>query len=1594
MKRLLLSLILSVSTFFVIQSLLGQTTLISPTGDGGFETGSTFAANSWTVVNHTTNTWQVGTAATAYAGARGAYVSNDGGTTWAYTTTVSQTSHFYRDIAVPAGESVINLSFYWKGNGESSWDRLLVYTAPTSVTPVAGTPASNSTTLTGATLVYTQASNAQSSYTQANVTLAGSLAGTTFRLIFTWQNDSSGGTSPGAAIDNIGLTSAIPPPPPANDNCANATALTVNNDYNCGSTTNGTTISATQSSETAPSCSATGVDDDVWYSFVSTGTQHQVKISGATNTTAIAIYSGACGSLIQITGACASTTSGTATLNLTGLTSLTNYYVRVYTTSTGVASNFTMCIGTPPPPPPNDDPCGAISITIAGTCAFTQYTTESATASPGIPAPGCAGSVFIDVWFKFVVPSSGAIIINTNTGVITDSGMAIYSSSDNTCNGTLTLIECDDDDSPNGTMSFISRKGLTPGATIFIRFWEYGGDNNGTFNICVADVASNDECVGAKTLSVSLSTTCTTLLTGENTIYSTSSGTACSGIADDDLWYSFVATMSTHIVTISNVTPSTTMITQAYSGTCASLTQIACNSTTNVTNLTGLTPNSTYYLRIHTSSASGTYAIYDLCITQAPDMTFTSCTVGAQNTSSVGAGAVDANIVRLDVTVTGLNNPLSATSFTCNTNGSTIPVTNNISTAKVYYTGTSSTFTTTTLVGSVAIAADGSFTITGTQTLTGGTSNTTNYFWLAYDLLCTATNAQVLDGEFNSVTIGGTPQVPTAQNISGTRSITALASYDTNADGNWSSAGTWKCGIPPNPCTIPINVNHNVVLNVDHVQNANFTLAASKTLTISTNTLTINPTTATVTSTFNGTVNVSGSGTLTTGSSLPSTYTANATVASTGSLNISGGTVNIGTAVSTNSSNLTVSGAMTLSGTGTFNAGPANGYTRLTSINGSLNMSGGTFEQNGTLTFGSSSSWTMNGGILNIDPNGGTSATSASSSGALYMQSPTINVTGGTINFKDPMYSSTASSARTISYSTTGLDVAIGTGCTINIGTNTGGNHSNSGSNGFYIECNTSTGTIELGTVIVNGGLYTATNSRHASTYTSSGYITKIKNLTVNSGSEFVVNSTVLAVTGNVVNNGLMTVTSATVDNGLAFVGDAQYSGGVILSNGSNAQSLSGTGFFRKATADPVPGSQSGNLCSAFSVWQTAGGAGVTLNMPLTITAALRLNGGQTITSSSNFMALGTSGTLLGTLYTNSSTAPTNIQNANVGGWVNGPFKRWFSGNTTDASQQGILPVGSSTVPQYAQVVFTTTPGSGTLTSYFTGGAPGDTGLPLTDGTGTDPYCNPGAVSSTGFVTITPGDGLGTGTYTSRFNVTNYSGITTLATARVLKRPTGGGNWTLDGTYVAGANNLISRTGMSGFSEFAAVQGSNISLPLELLSFKGYADKTVNVLEWATATEINTDKFIIERSADGENWSEIASAKAVGNSLSKHVYSINDPQPYAKSYYRLITVDMDGKTQLSHVIVIERSRKGFTINSVSPNPNNGNFAVTFNSIGSGKTNLVVVNSLGLKVYSKSVDTKAGTNNEFLGIDNLTDGIYTLILEQNGQIVTQRIAINK
>lgn len=204
--------------FALGQTVKSQTTIISPTGDGGFETGDgSFAANGWTVVNGSvTNQWYTGAVPTGFTG-NAAYISGNSGAAWTYTNGSISVAHFYRDVIIPAGETNVTLSFDWNARGESGfWDALLVGLCPTSVTPQATTTSLGTGLPADIVNIGQFWTNAATATQNAVINIPSGALGNcsapvTVRLVFTWKNDGGGGSSPPAGVDNISLTSSVPP---------------------------------------------------------------------------------------------------------------------------------------------------------------------------------------------------------------------------------------------------------------------------------------------------------------------------------------------------------------------------------------------------------------------------------------------------------------------------------------------------------------------------------------------------------------------------------------------------------------------------------------------------------------------------------------------------------------------------------------------------------------------------------------------------------------------------------------------------------------------------------------------------------------------------------------------------------------------------------------------------------------------------------------------------------------------------------------------------------------------------------------------------------------------------------------------------------------------------------------------------------------------------------------------------------------------------------------------------------------------------------------------------------------------------------------
>ncbi|MET3037316.1 T9SS type A sorting domain-containing protein [Chryseobacterium sp. NRRL B-14859] len=267
--------------------------------------------------------------------------------------------------------------------------------------------------------------------TTVNTPLTGLTPGQTYYVRV--YNSSTNGTS--LYANNFNICIGTPPPPPVNDDCANATSLTVSSNDNFVNPINATTVSATQSSGvTAPTCSTSGVNDDVWYTFTATSSTHLVHVLYTDNATTTQVYSGTCGALTALT--CFDGNYGNSNVLLQNLTVGDTYYVRVFSSSSTATttSNFQIAVTTPSAV--TNDTCDTAT---AIACNGTVQGVNALATDDTLPSSSCGSTgstaTYKGVWYTVTATENGPITIDA-CGTQYDAYLRVYTG---TC-GSLTCV--------------------------------------------------------------------------------------------------------------------------------------------------------------------------------------------------------------------------------------------------------------------------------------------------------------------------------------------------------------------------------------------------------------------------------------------------------------------------------------------------------------------------------------------------------------------------------------------------------------------------------------------------------------------------------------------------------------------------------------------------------------------------------------------------------------------------------------------------------------------------------------------------------------------------------------------------------------------------------------------------------------------------------------------------------------------------------------------------------------------------------------------------------------------------------------------------
>ena len=204
-------------------------------------------------------------------------------------------------------------------------------------------------------------------------------------------------------------------------------------------------------------------------------------------------------------------------------------------------------------------------------------------------------------------------------------------------------------------------------------------------------------------------------------------------------------------------------------------------------------------------------------------------------------------------------------------------------------------------------------------------------------------------------------------------------------------------------------------------------------------------------------------------------------------------------------------------------------------------------------------------------------------------------------------------------------------------------------------------------------------------------------------------------------------------------------------------------------------------------------------------------------------------------------------------------------------------------------------------------------------------------------------------------------------------------------------------SGNIGVDDFATSSITVIAapLPLNLLSFNASLLNCKAALNWITESEINSDRFEIERNeisnANG-GWTKVGEVTAKGT-LAKSTYKYFDETLDARSvklFYRLKIIDKDGSFKYSEILSLFFNCKSTQV-SIFPNPvRNGKVNVTLSG-ATGITQSVLTSAAGQQVLKATLIN--GMNS--INVSSIADGVYYLhIKEANGADKKVKLLIQK
>lgn len=196
------------------------------------------------------------------------------------------------------------------------------------------------------------------------------------------------------------------------------------------------------------------------------------------------------------------------------------------------------------------------------------------------------------------------------------------------------------------------------------------------------------------------------------------------------------------------------------------------------------------------------------------------------------------------------------------------------------------------------------------------------------------------------------------------------------------------------------------------------------------------------------------------------------------------------------------------------------------------------------------------------------------------------------------------------------------------------------------------------------------------------------------------------------------------------------------------------------------------------------------------------------------------------------------------------------------------------------------------------------------------------------------------------------------------------------------------------FSALSYEVDSTEDSSIDFLALEATLSSKIVHFKWEVDAESKGDYFIVEKSVDQENWTEVKRVESRGSYSERHTYEISEINfaEGAKEYFRILRVDEYGVvSEMDRVNINQPILTNLLLIPVVHKVNK-EITVSFDSMISSERQMLVYNQAGEIVIQKVLNKSEGYNRVNLNIKSLPAGNYSVVIEDEFGNKTSKLLV--